>query len=617
VSLAATFAIVAAAALLPQGRELRLWGINHLAFYSWPVKLGALALMALAFVPAIARAAYGGIDRFHGLIATGGSRSNLVIGIISVVSVFFFYHARAATHLLGDGALLVQSFEASYAGHATVMMRSVGAILANDQINPGTTLVFYWAVKAAVTVFNVTVTDGLILLPCLLGGVFVFLLMLLLRRARFQTPLGTWLLVLGVSTASLVYAPIFIVLSAYVITSFSVIHRRRRLWLPVVLLVASCFLHIQSVVFAPSLLFLLMWHLARGRRRLIVRYGAPALAVLTLVLAAAARAVNVPGDFYLPLTADTQGYGVVSPGHLLDMINEVLLLFPVALFAGAAWWVSASSRRRGEKTRSEGEWFSLPVEWRFVLLMLFPCLLYMTLFKPEIGMARDWDLFTMTWVAIAPLTLLVVNRYLAAAHPSVDAFARASVPAMVIALVLGMSWFGVNASSDRTTDRYESILAYDQTHVGYAYENLASYYESKGMLPKAIGAMEAGARSSGNPRIYARLAALYDRNGDTDGAIEMLYDTLSKHPAHAKVRAKLLELLEKRFRVDELMEVAREGVRHNPTDPVFHFALGESLIRTGDIDAGLELFRTCLTLNPPAAAREHMLARFREHGRQP
>jgi tetratricopeptide (TPR) repeat protein len=226
----------------------------------------------------------------------------------------------------------------------------------------------------------------------------------------------------------------------------------------------------------------------------------------------------------------------------------------------------------------------------------------MALFEPEIGMARDWDLFTMATVALVPLTLFAVNRLQLEPGRAALVF----VPAMTMTAVLSVSWIGVNASAERTTERFEAILAYDQTHAGYAYENLATFYYQRRQLAKAIAAMEKGALISGNPRLYARLAAYYQENGDLDAAIELLSGTLKTHPTHDKARQKYLDLLEKAHRWRALAEAAREGMELHPRKPIYCFAYGVALLRMGRAAEAVAVFRDCIELDAPPELRDHM-----------
>jgi hypothetical protein len=48
----ASFALVATASFLP---TTRLWGLNHLAFFPVPLRLALLGLVAVCFLPPLAR----------------------------------------------------------------------------------------------------------------------------------------------------------------------------------------------------------------------------------------------------------------------------------------------------------------------------------------------------------------------------------------------------------------------------------------------------------------------------------------------------------------------------------------------------------------------------------
>lgn len=625
-ALVATFAVIAGAAMIPPAREWRLWGINHLAFYATPVRLAALVLIAAAFVPSITRPVYDGLRRIPDALGGGGSRSGVVILLLSIASVFLFYELRAATNLLGDGQLIVQSFQAAAKGNQKVVMRSVHAILTTEFIAPGTTLLYYWVVQVATTSFKQEVAHALVFLPCVLGGVFVYVVLRLVRDLSARPAVRAWLLVLALFASSIQlffgyienYSAIFVSLALYVIAGFLALHRRVGWWVPVALLVVSIYLHVQSLVFLPSLVYVLVWRGTLKRGRALRRYALPGIALLSVAGAIAGRSVKILGKFYLPFEANADSYGVVSPGHLGDMANEIVLLLPIVLFVIAVWHAGKAARGEGASpSKGDGEWVTRPREWRFVALILLACFLYMTLFKPEIGMARDWDLFTMTSLGLVPLVLLAVNRWLRYARPSTATVASVTVPALVMTAVLTAAWVGINASPDRTTDRYEAVLAYDQTHVGYAYENLAKFYHERGELAKAVRVMEVGAKISGNPRLYAKLAAYYQDNGDIASGIRILKDVLEKHPEHSKARQKLLDLLEKAHDWQTLTDVAREGVKIHPRESIFSFALGVGLVRMGRVDEALDAFRTCLTLNPPDSQKQFMLRAFKEAGQKP
>jgi hypothetical protein len=115
-----------------------------------------------------------------------------------------FWHFRVATNLLGDGQLIAQSFEAAEEGHNSVIMRSAHAIVTEETIAPGTTLLYYAAVKANL---RATKKDepvrALRALNCLLGGVFVFLVLAAARAKLLGAEARVWMVVLTAFSCSM------------------------------------------------------------------------------------------------------------------------------------------------------------------------------------------------------------------------------------------------------------------------------------------------------------------------------------------------------------------------------------------------------------------------------
>ena len=66
--------------------------------------------------------------------------------------------------------------------------------------------------------------------------------------------------------------------------------------------------------------------------------------------------------------------------------------------------MGSANRCRGSRT---GGWFATGIEWYWSLLIALPCLTFLTVFKTEIGMPRDWDLLSITIVGLLPLALLL------------------------------------------------------------------------------------------------------------------------------------------------------------------------------------------------------------------
>ncbi|HEX5133404.1 MAG TPA: hypothetical protein VFX92_13085, partial [Candidatus Krumholzibacteria bacterium] len=247
-----TAALAAMASFLP---ATRLWGINHLAFLPAPVRIGALALLALMFVPGVAVALY------RGALALGeraaGPRTHartVTIVAIALAAVAAFHVFHSATNLLGDGQLIVQSFEAAEEGHDRVIMRSAHAIVTEESIAPGTTLLYYGAVKALKR-FGRTPLDSMRALNCVLGGLFVVITLLAASSRSLARDVRVWMVILGFFSSSMLlffgyienYTAPYLFLLLYVIACFRALHRQGSAWLPILPLACAIYAHVQCV----------------------------------------------------------------------------------------------------------------------------------------------------------------------------------------------------------------------------------------------------------------------------------------------------------------------------------------------------------------------------------
>ena len=114
------------------------------------------------------------------------------------------------------------------------------------------------------------------------------------------------------------------------------------------LLLAGTLLHVQILLLLPSYLWLVVWVSVFKRAPLRAGPTAAGTAILALAAAAGLRFVPAAGRFFLPLIGPDGGYGVFSGAHLLDVINQVLLLCPM-------WLVFAVLILRERMTRVPGD----------------------------------------------------------------------------------------------------------------------------------------------------------------------------------------------------------------------------------------------------------------------
>lgn len=231
----------------------------------------------------------------------------------------------------------------------------------------------------------------------------------------------------------------------YLWLGIRVLHGRAPLWVAATALAITNALHPSTIVLAPSLLALgwLMWRWrnllasadvygeaqsAELRRmaktpaassflRLALQIVLPMLLVGVGVfvwmewsghgLTALLETDRPGGDdarLFVPLweiTSHREQYLMFSWEHLRDFLNEQILIAPIVLPALAMLWLGGA----GAKKLWRGEGVFLLAASAFYLLFIW-------VWNPDYGGQRDWDLFSLSAIPLAALTVWMGTRVL-------------------------------------------------------------------------------------------------------------------------------------------------------------------------------------------------------------
>src|SRR5262249_31644047 len=96
--------------------------------------------------------------------------------------------------------------------------------------------------------------------------------------------------------------------------------------------------------------------------------------------------------------------GLFSPAHLADVANITLLLVPAVLVWLALALAPSHRRRARDWTTPAGM-----LTW----CLLLPSALFVLVFKPTLGLWRDWDLYAFTALGFVPAAAFALRRCLA------------------------------------------------------------------------------------------------------------------------------------------------------------------------------------------------------------
>jgi hypothetical protein len=577
------FGLAVAASFLPAER---LWGIDHLAYFPAPVRIAALLAVAAMFVPVIARPLYGGLLRAAGAWSRTGRTGAIACVLAGLGAIVVMHELQSATLLLGDAHLLAKSFSAAERGNDTIIMRSVDAILRKERIAQGTTLLYYGAAQVSEHAFGKSWVSGIRLLNCILGGIFVALVLWMARRARLGDEARLWLVGLALFGASVElffgyfenYTPLFFIAALQVLASLRVLRGTGRVAWVILAWLAAMWAHVQAILLFPALVYVLLWRFERQDTGRIERHAGRVLVLLLAAGLAAAYAMSPLRRYLLLPGGNAERYGLFDPAHLLDVANVVWLLCPVGIVFAAIEIAARHRHRTAPQVQSHPSraamdaWLTRRAEHVLCTMLIVPCLVFLFFFNAEIGVARDWDLFTLLGLGMVPWVLAVVQGTSVLPRTSTAA-------ALALSLVLGIAWIAINASGPRSAARFERILAHETAHVPYALETLANWYRDAGRPRDGMRAMERAVALSGNPRHRALLGIYCAQAGEHDRAIELLSAEVEARPDNLDGWRWLALSLEKKGDDARLEPVLRQAIRATRDPRPFQFMLARVMVR--------------------------------------
>jgi hypothetical protein len=477
----ATIAIRFAAALSTTGR---IWGVNHLAYFSVPFGIACavlfLALFAFLVIAGRATAVDGGLRR-TGLWfqrRSGKIPRPVRLVLVSAALLALFAAFGDETHVLGDGALRLKQ------------MREVGLTDAFRTIVPEPIdYVLHYALDrygAAPLELSTLVTFRV--LSYLAGLFFFWTAWAIASRFRPQGS-GTgftfcYLLCWGGSMMFFGYVEEYAIAAAGMLLFYYLgmkyLESRRGL-LPLASVFLVCFfLHNFAIVLLPSLVYAAYMGRSRGAhpddspqeeapgesvaeanhppaglsrgndRRLFLMGVTLLLVACWMVIVVIKRSA---GTLLLPASISETGYFVWSPAHLADMLNEIFLVSPAFL---VLLWLQRGGQR-GERPIRTFFWLSGATG-----------LLLLLLADPQLGMARDWDLFSL------PLLAFHVALFMGVDWSRVSMVVKSAI--IVLSFSATSIWVVLNHDVAKSLQRCESVVGLEGKRARYGFAMLGDYY---------------------------------------------------------------------------------------------------------------------------------------------
>lgn len=463
-----------------------LWGLHALRYTSSVMVLaGGLVLVAVGwwFRAPVSRL----LDRVPSWVVSG-------LGMLAAGVLMWGYRSR--TTFLGDGAFLVGNltnfvpFQASNPVDYHLHFLLYRGLLAPAERSP-------------VLAYSI--------LSVMAGQVFMVAAWYTARMMA-DTPGRRLFALLGLVSAGYVlvffgyvesYALLYACYLFLVLAAVAFLRGRSPLWPVFAVYGLACMLHQTALLMLPGMVYLAVrdYRGSNVRVRRVLRdcaaLAVPVGVMLLLLLAggftigeylAMLRTRSSEyGGLLLPLWRPG-GYSLLSPRHLLDYANALLMASPVAaLLLPLVLW---RFRRRNDAVAN------------FLALAGVPLLVFFGAVDPKIGMFRDWDLFAGAMLVLTPLTVWwLVRQPVIARRPTVS---------LVVGLTMvfhTFSWVLAGASPYGSARRFADMVEAQQQDVrpsllGHNYLQLSGFYQRRGDPGQAGEFLRKAAESSNAPRYY-------------------------------------------------------------------------------------------------------------------
>ena len=580
--------------------HVRLWGINLLYYFplSFRIGLSAVALFII-LIPKFNIIIVKVLESIFTWLANKIRRINkyLIYTIVSLSSIVLFWLFRTRTPLLGDGY-----WRAS-------------------EIKPG---ILFNITESLDFYFHVWVSrsfgwDGFTtyrILSYMAGAIYVFLVFLIcdLWGKNGREKLLVFLLLITGGATQLFfgyiesYSFMYVLLVGYLFFGMRFLKQQGQFVWPCLFFILASGFHLAALFFLPSLVYLTLASSSKGANIKIAKLKIDQLLALVLVLVIIGLGIyflkitfpQVPVKSFLiyPWGGGESYYSFFSLSHLLDFLNQQVLIFPVGVVLLVILWIY------GRKSMSWKDKVA-----RFLIWTIVGSLLFAWLVDPKLGYARDWDLFAFTGLGITFLLslLLVIGIQTGKTIKT----GRITLVLFITSLTFTLPWIWVNASQTKAVSRFEDLLLVDQPRAAYGYETLACYFRDRGDNDRTANYWKKAIALNPNPRYFGALGNAYLRLNKFNLAEQAFKQAIGVAPDRLSLElfhSSLGHCLAEEGKYEEAVSEMKEAIKLEPKKAEYYYALGNFLGKEEKYQEAAACFEMVLRLDSNYMKAYRMLA---------
>ena len=556
--------------------DARTWGFNHHTYLPDFFQIIFFAFAGITLIYPFVDRRFGFGDRLLKLFSQVFFEhrfANYIHMTIMIPALLIFYFNPQTTHFLGDG------YEA-----IDILSRPDPFILKFSQTGA---IWFYETIRAMIgpeTRNTAEMTFRIV--PAVMGALYIFLTFKIAgimaenyikRTLIWATSVFSGILLMFLGYAEF-YAPVIVLSLLYIYFGINRLKKGKYLiWAVIIFLVGLSF-HLIFLFYTPSLLVLLF---SKGKGRAYYdKYNRYIYITLSAFVIA-----GLAGFVYLYQTSllfenmmlppfsgkpAAPDYGIFTPNHLLDIFNEIVLIFPMLVMFLILGMNSCKNNFSDHSLR-------------FLGLAAFGFIPFLFLVDPQLSMARDWDLFSMALIPIMLFSILIVP---AKRIMKIQLFI---IQIVLICILFGVSFLTLHLDRKKSVEYFENLIDMNVQKSLSSISVLTDYYVSRGQNFRADSLREIFQRKFTNQNLISeslnRIAA-----GDIDGAFRLIPNIKPDkfNADYHRLRANIYALNGNNRRA---LEEIGNALELRPRAPVYYFDRARMYFAVGDMEnAKIDLY---------------------------
>ncbi len=608
----------------------RLWGINQWAYFPLWLRTSAIVLGGLILIPVVNSRLRSFLRQklipiFRSLME---NRKLLGYPVVMAVSLVLFYLFRTRIPLLGDGFQITRGLAAGTLSVNWSQPLAIWIYLTSFHLLSG-----LFHSNAAAVYALVSYASGLIFVVFALrisvflskdwsSRLFVFLALMLMG--------GTQLFLGYAEHYPLLYSGILV----YLFFSLKSLRGETPLLVPLGIFILLLPLHFSSLFLFPSILFLLLFAGKKGEEARVL--GSKRILLVSILIVAIGAAIGFyihryswyVFSYLMPVFHGSYtgpDYTLFSWSHLLDFLNQQLLVSPVGLLLLFVFLVFRPKPRAGKDRL-----------FQFLVIAALGQLLFNFAINPGLGAPRDWDLFASVGLGYTLLALYLFSR---AAIQSKTGYLKLGL--IAVAVLFTLPWVVINASPQLSVSRFRNLLNLDLRKSRNGHFILASYFDGigktremdrenraiqekfpevgyvneglsllrRGELQQAYAKMNEAIRIAPNfGEAYLALGMYYVKTKDMSTAEAMFTKALKLQPEDGSAYARLGDIYAQRGQLEKAKSFYLRSLTLGPPDPEVLNNLAILYAQVPDLDKSASYYRKAIAAKKDFAEAHYGLA---------